>query len=67
LEYNFSDRTQQYVVENASNGSLEYLATLETIDNGKPTVNQEQISLIVSITSVILRVLSVQMKEASLT
>jgi acyl-CoA reductase-like NAD-dependent aldehyde dehydrogenase len=47
--------------------NLEYLATLETIDNGKPIRESRAADiLIVSITSVISRVLSVQMKEASL-
>jgi hypothetical protein len=45
--------------------NLEYLATLETIDNGKPIRESRAADIpIVSITSVILRVL--QMKEASL-
>jgi aldehyde dehydrogenase (NAD+)/aldehyde dehydrogenase len=46
--------------------NLEYLATLETIDNGKPIRESAADILIVSITSVISLVLSVQMKEASL-
>jgi acyl-CoA reductase-like NAD-dependent aldehyde dehydrogenase len=45
--------------------NLEYLATLETIDNGKPIRESRAADiLIVSITSVISLVLSVQMKES---
>jgi aldehyde dehydrogenase (NAD+)/aldehyde dehydrogenase len=43
LEYNFSDRTQQYVVENcASNGrQFRVLSNFRTIDNGsKQSVNR---------------------------
>jgi acyl-CoA reductase-like NAD-dependent aldehyde dehydrogenase len=44
--------------------NLEYLATLETIDNGKPIRESRAADiLIVSITSVISLVLSVQMKK----
>jgi acyl-CoA reductase-like NAD-dependent aldehyde dehydrogenase len=46
--------------------NLEYLATLETIDNGKPIRESRAADIPYCIHFVILQVLSVQMKEVFL-
>jgi aldehyde dehydrogenase (NAD+)/aldehyde dehydrogenase len=61
-----TERNMLLKIAQVMEDNLEYLATLETIDNGKPIRESQLISLIVSITSVISLVLSVQMKEVSL-
>jgi acyl-CoA reductase-like NAD-dependent aldehyde dehydrogenase len=59
-----TERSNMLKIAQVMEDNLEYLATLETIDNGKPIRESRAADiLIVSITSVISLVLSVQMKE----